>query len=616
MAQNNLFMDDDDMRLYIDVQPLFIDELENSKNSAAASALRAAQSEEAAKGWKNDIEDYKTGLELFYARATDGITNSYNTSISGLSAAKNSAISDLTLQKNSIQTNLNNSLNSAIVSIRTNGQSYVNQAQYYAEEAQRTVDNRVSTDHLNQSKGLLTGFVSTDEEVFADVQKYAHSTFDLSKFTVVGSPTITGDGIASGFSSSNYLTIPAEILNSVGQNSWKIQIEGAYNSGATAFAPLFSGTGHIYNDTNSFMNIGRLNTNKYWFANLTLDNAGIKTYTTLGYDEISDNYDGQRYKYILSYDKTSKTYTSKLYFNDVPVHDKSLVSDYYLAQQTNDLIIGYNYGNYQIDLKQFSITVDGVEVFSGNKTGIDTIKPDDYTVVGSPTITEDGVASGFSGSNKITKTISPITNNNNIIIKGRMLNTAYSSGDRTFVNFDGWNANFGQANNNGIYFSWATKSSSVIVPNSVNEYIDFEFEYTANTKLVFRAKKSLDETYISTQEYDVSGQTFSYSTFVIGAFLNGSNPLTTGSIDLNSFKIYVDGNLVYQPCLKIPYTESKTGSKVVDAIYRDRVADMASQFGFANYYTLDEDNGNFTLPKGELYGMIEKLRELIIQRTS
>ena len=92
MAQNNLFMDDDDMRLYIDVQPLFIDELENSKNSAAASALRAAQSEEAAKGWKNDIEDYKTGLELFYARATDGITNSYNTSISGLSAARRSML--------------------------------------------------------------------------------------------------------------------------------------------------------------------------------------------------------------------------------------------------------------------------------------------------------------------------------------------------------------------------------------------------------------------------------------------------------------------------------------------------------------------------------------------
>jgi hypothetical protein len=94
--------------------------------------------------------------------------------------------------------------------------------------------------------------------------------------------------------------------------------------------------------------------------------------------------------------------------------------------------------------------------------------------------------------------------------------------------------------------------------------------------------------------------------FRIGQFTQG------GSIDLNTFKIYVDGDLVYQPCLKIPYTEAgngkgynaSTGSKIVNSIYRDRVNDMAEQFGFANYYTLDEDNGNFTLPQVELYGLI------------
>ena len=59
-----------------------------------------------------------------------------------------------------------------------------------------------------------------------------------------------------------------------------------------------------------------------------------------------------------------------------------------------------------IDLKQFSITVDGKEVFSGNKTGLDVIKPDNYTVVGSPVISDDGVASGFSASNRL-KIIAP-----------------------------------------------------------------------------------------------------------------------------------------------------------------------------------------------------------------
>ena len=85
-------------------------------------------------------------------------------------------------------------------------------------------------------------------------------------------------------------------------------------------------------------------------------------------------------------------------------------------------------------------------------------------------------------------------------------------------------------------------------------------------------------------------------------------------IDLNTIKLYSNGNLVYQPCLKIPYTESKTGSKIVGVNYRERVKDMYKQFGYAPYYTLSDTD--FTLPMGEIYGMIENLRRLIIQRTS
>ena len=79
-----------------------------------------------------------------------------------------------------------------------------------------------------------------------------------------------------------------------------------------------------------------------------------------------------------------------------------------------------------------------------------------------------------------------------------------------------------------------------------------------------------------------------------------------GFIDLNSIAYESNGNLIYQPCLKIPYTQSKTGSKIVDVAYRDRVQDMYEQFGYAPYYTLDEENQNFTLPMGEIYGMIER----------
>ena len=66
-------------------------------------------------------------------------------------------------------------------------------------------DDIIPLDKLNQSKALETGGVSTDTDVYSDIVNYAHSTFDRSKFQIVGSPVITDDGIASGFSSSNYI---------------------------------------------------------------------------------------------------------------------------------------------------------------------------------------------------------------------------------------------------------------------------------------------------------------------------------------------------------------------------------------------------------------------------
>ena len=100
--------------------------------------------------------------------------------------------------------------------------------------------------------------------------------------------------------------------------------------------------------------------------------------------------------------------------------------------------------------------------------------------------------------------------------------------------------------------------------------------------------------------------------------------LTTGSIDLNNFLVYINGDLFYQPCLKIPYTLSSTGSKIVDVVYRSRVQNLYEQDGKALYYTLDEDNNNFTLPMGEIYGMMksyvdenaETINETIEEKTA
>ena len=40
--------------------------------------------------------------------------------------------------------------------------------------------------------------------------------------------------------------------------------------------------------------------------------------------------------------------------------------------------------------------------------------------------------------------------------------------------------------------------------------------------------------------------------------------------------------------MKIPYTQTKDGKKIVDSIYRDRVEDEYGQAGFTPYYTLSD----------------------------
>ena len=128
-------------------------------------------------------------------------------------------------------------------------------------------------------------------------------------------------------------------------------------------------------------------------AQTVTSNTSITTNTKYNIEYVAD---GTNYKiYINGNLDISVPITQTLSYD---VTDKSI-------------LIGKCYGvnNYyligSIDLKQFSITVDGVELFSGNKTGIDTIKPDDYTKVGSPTTSDDGIASGFSSSNYLTASV-------------------------------------------------------------------------------------------------------------------------------------------------------------------------------------------------------------------
>lgn len=484
-------------------------------------------------------------------------------------------------------------------------------------ELSSVLDPTQTADYINNSKAVESGAISSNSIILSNVIKYAHSSFDRSKFTVVGSPNITDDGVASGFSSGNY--IKASITTVSSTSTFEIKIKFKFSEIPSTWTKIWGIGSGDYSQV--YITSGGITFN--WAVNGTNYNSVISHLFT-GTEDVT---------YTFGWNGTQVYSRANINGLDHTGSSANLAtsmsfSEIYFANvgTTGAAFTG------QIDLKQFSITVDGVEVFSGNKTGIDTIKPDDYTVVGTPTISADGVASGLNNSsNKINQLIdvSGFYNHNlrftsrGIVQKGKrtiFFNFAPTYNDTTLCLYCETNTFI----LNGQYLKTDDTTGTIWCSTGSTIYNNLFTDDNPHWCIATGEFNVSANTYTITLTREDDGQSISVSRTITDAKDNNASPryfngLTTATvyignnhwtdesdtIDLNAFKIYVDGNLVYQPCLKIPYTESKTGSKIVNATYRDRVNDMADQFGSANYYTLDEDNGNFTLPMGELYGMIE-----------
>lgn len=476
----------------------------------------------------------------------------------------------------------------------------------------------VGIDKINQSKALETGSVSSDADVYADIQKYAHSTFDLSKFTVVGSPTITDDGVVNKFTYTNYPSIANNVINKLENNSWKIRFAGISPQSnttlnITGISTLATGKlniGWINGTANFFLQIKNSTTEKAVHVITNKPNTPF-----VGYAE----FDGtNNYTIAISFDG-GKTFSK----NTMTAEEKVNFEGANLPITTgSDSVIG------SIDLKSIAIWAGGIPVFSGNKTGIDTIKPDNYEVVGSPVISDDGVLSGVSVSNYVSFSKS-ITFSNNVEIY-------FNGSTDTLIG-----ANVGEnplltllsANNAEIAcFEIHPSGTNQDTPdfyillkdtngaNIINAYAGSNLSWEENVLYYFRltfdgttytvARKTAGQDYQVFYTLSSTTQIGSVTGGYIGKrYANAS--YNKGDISLSDIRIFNNDYLVYQPCLKIPYTESKTGSKIVDAAYRDRVLDMYEQYGYAPYYTIDEQNQNFTLPMGDIYGMITKNREIL-----
>lgn len=285
-------------------------------------------------------------------------------------------------------------------------------------------------------------------------------------YTVVGSPTIN-NGVVSGFSSSDYLTLPSFIRNNFKQ-LFKIKTPNSF----IAYAGLWQENTINYKSKIMFSNTGKIIVNlsslgNSWdiadniFSNLSLD-TNKEYYIDFSY---SDGY------YTIKYSLDGET------FNDLitPIESNSVL-------RTAGSIIGYNSTNNvafngEIDLNNTYIKVNDVYWFRGQPTMTKTLScvgctgnQDKLTIVGSPTIS-NGVASGFS-SNNYLKTSSTLPSTNFEI--GMKFNCTDLSVNNTLIS---------TINASPYAFSCSLRTSGRIriYSKSTTYSVDFNKVFSANT---------------------------------------------------------------------------------------------------------------------------------------
>lgn len=174
-----------------------------------------------------------------------------------------------------------------------------------------------------------------------------NNIFDIGKFTVVGSPTITDDGVASGFSSTNYLTqkvnIPVTTTELVIKAKFKYKKQST-NATIWAFDNSEATRLAVYSDNRILVWLRR---QRYFFLNTNPLNDNDEVYIKV---KVEDNH-----------------YYVNGTINNIPFSEDDVFTNG--LQDMTSFRIGSKFGNEVnsslIDLKQFSITVDGKEVFNG-----------------------------------------------------------------------------------------------------------------------------------------------------------------------------------------------------------------------------------------------------------
>lgn len=250
----------------------------------------------------------------------------------------------------------------------------------YVTDSELAAKDYVTNTELDNKGYVTNAELSTVEEQVTTVQSDItelretknDNIFDIGKFAAVGSLTITDDGIASGFTTSSYLATKYFIIGQLSGKSWTIH--NKFYADLNEVPSYSNDTNDIINLSQSYHNYGYMGMNKsnsrimittgvtgssqaFYNEHKVAQSGWVEQ--ELSFDIITGAY---TFKHLVPGDSNWHTYTwvattenKELLRINVAPTDKIRIG------RGLDTIIGYD----SVDLKQFSITVDGKEVFNG-----------------------------------------------------------------------------------------------------------------------------------------------------------------------------------------------------------------------------------------------------------
>ena len=262
-----------------------------------------------------------------------------------------------------------------------------------------------------------------------------------------------------------------------------------------------------------------------------------------------------------------------------------------------------------------------------------------FTVVGNPTITDDGIASGFSGSNYIKIPYEWAKNVTNFKITGKFKVENSVQGNNSILGYVTSGYTMGLSFNSTTINWFAIKTSSDTSEDvnlyqrySITPNIDYSYELQLNNNLyTFRL---FDDT--GSAVVNISKSTnapFSITSNYLRLGVSGNyypSNFMAGSIDLKYFSITVDGEEVFNgikdltqydtytlpssEVITIPYILSVDGVKIVDVAYKPLVDQLYTETGMGNYIIIDETNKTFRLPLPDIYSQIENKTSFTLRK--